>query len=327
MKKCWLGIDCGSVSIKLALIDENKKLIKSAYLKNQGITETLQQGLKQIYDPEIEIVGVGCTGSGRQFLSLLVGADIIKTEILAHTIATLHYYPDVQTIMDIGGEDCKIMEVKDSILTNFIMNNVCGAGTGAVIETIASRLGIPIEEVGNTALSSTERLDFPGKCGVFCQSAVVSKLNSGAKKSDILMGVVHALINNYLTLSKGIKLNPPYVFQGATAQNKAIVKALEDQLNHPVIVPKECATMGAIGIALIAQESKIEKTKFKGFEIKELSYNTLNFRCTDCPNMCEVTQLYENSKLLGCIGSRCGKWNVLEYSKSIKPQITVRLPA
>lgn len=310
--KCWLGIDCGSVSIKLALIDKNRRLINSVYLKNKGIIETVKEGLSYIYDKDYEVVGAGCTGSGRQFLSLLVGADITKTEILSHTIATLHLYPEVSTIMDIGGEDCKIIEINNGILTNFIMNNICGAGTGAVIEAIASRLDMNIEDVGDLALSSNERLDFPGKCGIFCQSAVVNKLNSGAKKNNIMMGVVRALVNNYLALAKGIRLKPPYVFQGAVAQNKAVVKALEEQLNHGVIVPKECAIMGAIGIALITQENNINQTNFKGFKIRETGYNTINFRCHDCPNNCEVIQLYEENRLLGCIGSRCGKWNHLE---------------
>lgn len=313
--KCWLGVDCGSVSIKFALINEDEEVISSLYLKNKGITETVQEGLRKIYDKSYEVVGVGCTGSGRQFLKLLLGGDVVKTEILAHTIATLHYYPDVKTIMDIGGEDCKIMEVQDGVLTNFIMNNVCGAGTGAVIEAIASRLSTSIEDVDDVALSSTQQLNFPGKCGIFCQSAVVSKLNAGAAKSDIMMGVVRALVNNYLTLARGIRLQPPYVFQGATAQNKAVVYALEEQLQHKVIVPKECAIMGAIGIALMAKEAQIEQTQFKGFRINELHYKSVNFQCQDCPNRCDVTQLYEEATLLGCVGSRCGKWNNQKYKQ------------
>ena len=243
---------------------------------------------------------------------------------MAHTIATLHFYPDVRTIMDIGGEDCKIMEINNGILTNFIMNNICGAGTGAVIETIAARLGVPIEDVGNLALSSTQKLNFPGKCGVFCQSAVVSRLNAGAAKSDIMMGVVKALTNNYLTLARGINLKPPYVFQGATAKNMALVKALEEQLNHEVIVPKQCAVMGAIGIALMAKESVVSRTNFKGFNLNEMTYKNVNFQCLDCPNNCEVTQLYEGSNLLGCVGSRCGKWNLKHYDKAHQEKIVLK---
>lgn len=307
--KCWLGIDCGSVSVKFALIDEDGKLVDSLYLRNEGITDTVQRGLNRIHGDDYEVVATGCTGSGRQFLRIILGADVVKTEILAHTIATLHYYPDARTIMDIGGEDCKIMEIRDGVLTGFIMNNVCGAGTGAVIEAIASRLGIRIEDVGDLALGSTQSLDFPGKCGIFCQSAVVSRLNAGAAKSDIMMGVVRALINNYLTLARGIRLSPPYVFQGATARNRAIVQALEEQLQHDVIVPPQCAVMGAIGIALMARESDVAGTRFRGFHLDALPHRSMSFRCDECPNQCEVTQLYEGEKLLGGVGSRCGKWD------------------
>lgn len=313
--KCWLGIDCGSVSVKLALIDKDDKLIDSIYLKNRGITETVQKGLVSLNNSNYDVQGVCVTGSGRQFLSLLVGADLIKTEILAHTIATMKYYPEVQTIMDIGGEDCKIMEVEDGVLTNFIMNNICGAGTGAMIESIASRLEIPIEEVGDLALTSKNRLDFPGKCGIFCQSAVVSKLNSGARKNDIMRGVIRALTSNYLTLARGIRLNPPYVFQGATAQNKAVVKSLEEELGHEVTVPEHCALMGAIGCAMMVKEAEIQKTRFKGFNVSTSEYKSRSFKCDDCPNLCEITQLYDGNRFIGGVGSRCGKWDDNKFEK------------
>ena len=323
--KSWLGIDVGSVSIKLALINEKDELVDSIYLRNQGIIETIRDGFDKINVGNYDIKGVGCTGSGRFFTSLLLNADIVKTEILAHTIATLYYYPNVKTIFDIGGEDSKIMTVEDGMLSNFIMNSICGGGTGAMIEAIASRLGISIEEVGDLALSSKERLDFPGKCGIFCQSAVVNKLNSGAEKNNIMMGVVRALVNNYLSMAKGIVLGPPYVFQGATAQNIAIVKALEEQLNHKVIVPEQCAIMGAIGIALLTKECNIQKTKFNNN--LNLNCETYNFRCFDCPNHCEVTQLYNENKLVGCVGSRCGKWNyqAKDDKLSSKKQIIEKL--
>ena len=305
--QCWLGVDCGSVSVKLALIDKNNKIVDDIYLRNTGLIETIKRGLQTLNNRDIEIKGVCCTGSGRYFAKLLLGGDIVKTEILAHTIATLDHFPNVRTIMDIGGEDCKIMEIRDGVLSNFIMNNLCGAGTGAVIETISARLGVQIKDFGELALQSTQRLDLPGKCGIFCQSAVVTKLNSGADKKDIMMGVARALVNNYLSLAKGISLRPPYVFQGATALNKSIKKALEDELGHEVIVPDKCAVMGAVGAAILSKE--VEITNFAGFNIIEADYKTNNFKCKDCSNQCEVTQIYKDKNLAGSIGSRCGKWD------------------
>ena len=207
------------------------------------------------------------------------------------------------------------MMVEDGVLNNFSMNNICAGGTGAMIEAIASRMGIAIEDVGELALQSENILELPGKCGIFCQSAVVSKLNTGVNKSDILMGVCRALIRNYLTICKGNKLDPPYVFQGATAQNKALVRALEEELSHPVIKPEQCAFMGAIGIAMMAMEEEPEKTKFKGFDaIVRASYNVHNFQCVDCANRCEVIQVYQSEKLAGSIGSRCYKWDNINLS-------------
>jgi len=197
----------------------------------------------------------------------------------------------------------------NSYIANFLAVHNCGAGTGAVIDSIASRLGIKTEDVGDLALKHKTRLNFPGKCGIFATSAVVSRLNSGADKSDILMGVCRGLINNYLTLAKNIKLDPPYVFQGATAKNKALIKILEEELKEKVTVPENCELMGAIGIAMLVKDEKIEKTSFRGFDISKQEFKTKNFLCGDCSNNCEVTQIMENGNVLGAIGSRCGKWN------------------
>ncbi len=317
--KAYLGIDCGSVSIKIVCIDKDNKILSSVYLRNKGLIETIKLGLKKI-KKNVKIQAVGVTGSGREFTRILVGADLVKTEILAHSIATLTYYPDVKTIFDIGGEDCKIITIDDGIMSNFVMNNICGAGTGAVIDSIASRLGIKTEDVGDIALKYKTRLNFPGKCGIFATSAVVSRLNSGADKSDILMGVCRGLINNYLTLAKNINLEPPYVFQGATAKNKALIKVLEDELKGKVTVPKNCELMGAIGIAMLVRDEKIKKTKFRGFDISKQNFKPNNFLCGDCANNCEVTQIIESGKVLGAIGSRCGKWNkqLRKINKEIK---------
>lgn len=305
--KNYLGIDCGSVSIKLVCIDENNNVLSKVYLRNNGLIETLKKGLKEIKN--VRVCGVGVTGSGREFTKILVGADLVKTEILAHSIATLTYYPDVKTIFDIGGEDCKIITVNNGMMNNFVMNNICGAGTGAVIDSIASRLGIKTEDVGDIALKSKTRLNFPGKCGIFATSAVVSRLNSGANKSDILMGVCRGLINTYLTLAKNVNLEPPFIFQGATAKNKGLVKALEEELKEKVVVPDGCEMMGAIGIAMLVKDEKIEKSNFRGFEVSEQDFKPKNFLCNDCSNNCEVTQIIENGIVLGAIGSRCGKWD------------------
>ena len=316
----WLGVDCGSVGIKLALVNSDKEVVSSTYLRNSGISETLQNGLEEMSIEDYNVRGCGTTGSGRNFASVLVGADEVKPEILAHSIGTLNFYPEVRTIMDIGGEDCKIISVRNGNMKDFEMNAVCGAGTGAVIDSIANRLGVRIEDVGELALSSREVLDFPGKCGVFAQSSVVSRLNAGCEKSDILMGVVRALVSNYLMLGRRVSLEPPFVYQGATSRNTAIVHALEEELGNEVTVPEHASIMGAIGMALYVKEKVNGSTEFKGHNFDERDISLRTKRTDGCENRCEMTYFYEAKKLIGCIGNRCDEC----IPKSLRQKIMVK---
>jgi len=309
----YLGIDVGSVSVKMALIDESNNLVDKVYLRNRGVLETVPKALEQIATDEYKIAGAGVTGSGRKFVQYLVNADIVKAETLAHIRATLHYYPDARTIMDIGGEDCKLLLANNGVLYDFSLNNICGAGTGSVLDSIAARMGIPVEEIGELALSHQNKMEFPGKCGVFAQSSVVSRLNAGAKKSDILMGVIRGLVRNYLTLAKGKMLHPPFVYQGATAKNIAIVKALEEALGSEIIIPEHPEIMGAIGIALIAKECSNGPSSFRGFRVKNEKFEAETYTANGCGNHCEITVLYRALRkggkrvAIGSIGNGCDK--------------------
>lgn len=304
----YLGIDVGSVSVKFALL-RGDELVGKAYLKNEGLIATVQDGLKQL--PKVKVSGVGVTGSGKEFVKALVGADYTNTEIMAHVVASLKEYPDVRTILDIGGEDSKLMLVKDALLAGFQMNRDCGGGTGSMIETIAARLGVKVEDVGEIALQSKDPAVLPGKCGIFCQSAAVSQLSKGRPTGDILKGVCEALVGNYLAvLAKGKKLVPPIVFQGAVAQNQAIVKCFEDALGYQVVVPENCSYMGAIGIAILTEENMNGRaTKFRGDAILESNHRTEIVHCQDCENNCELLKLYCDGQLLSVSGSRCEKHN------------------
>lgn len=306
----YLGIDCGSVSIKLALIQDGRTQSK-VYLRNSGLIPTIKAGLKHL--PQADIAGVGITGSGKEFVAKLVGADYLDSEIISHVTATQKEYPNVATILDIGGEDSKLMLVKDGVLSGFQMNKDCGGGTGSMIETIAARLGVKIEDVGSIALESKSAANLPGKCGIFCQSAAVSELSKGRPVKDILLGVCRALVGNYLgVLAKGKKLHKPIVFQGATALNKALVKCFKDELGSPILVPQDCSYMGAIGIAELTRESMNgQPTKFRGIEsIINADYKTEISYCQDCENHCELLSLYMNGELVGRSGSRCEKNNL-----------------
>ena len=304
----YLGVDVGSVSIKFALL-AGDKLIAKVYLRNRGLISTAQEGLRQM--PKVKISGVGITGSGKEFVKSMIGGDYIDSEILSHMVATLKEWPDVKVIVDIGGEDSKLSIIKNGVLSDFQMNKACAGGTGSMIEAIATRLGVRIEDIGKVSLKSKSPAILAGKCGIFCMSDAVSQLSKGRPVEDILMGVCKALVGNYLaTLAKGKKLQPPIVFQGATALNKALVKCLEDALGYQVLVPENCSYMGAIGIALLTEESMNgQPTKFRGEAILESNHRTEIAHCDGCENNCELLKLYCGDELLGVSGSRCGEHN------------------
>lgn len=305
--KHYLGIDCGSVSVKGVVIDENKKIIKSYYIKNMGLINTIKDVISNLKVVD-KISKVGITGSGKDFISIIIGGDILESEIISHFVATLTLYPNVKTIFDIGGEDSKLIVVNNGNLTTFQMNRDCGGGTGAMIESIANRMNISLEDIGETALKSKIKVLIPSKCGIFAQSAVVSKLNKGVSKEDILMGVCRGLVGNYFTmLAKGIKLAPPFVFQGATAKNKALVKSFEEELHTKIIVPDQPHLMGAYGVALLSLEDKADGTKFKGFDIKDKEFKTETYYGNGCTNKCEISQIFDGDELMGHIGNRCDK--------------------
>lgn len=305
-EKQYLGLDIGSISIKAVILNYKKEIIDSIYIRNVGLVDSIEKIFSKLKVKNIGAVGI--TGSGKEFINILVGGDIIESEIIAHTIATQHFHSDAHTIFDIGGEDCKLMTLRDGTIQYFNMNRDCGGGTGAMLESIAQRMNIETKGIGESALRSEVELILPSKCGIFCQSAVVAKLNKGFAKEDIMMGVCRGVASNFLTmLAKGIKLEPPIVLQGATAQNEALVKCFEKELQEKIIVPTNCHLMGAIGMAILAKEyieNNNYKTKFKGIIS---NYETKSQIAEGCSNRCEITYIYQNGKKIGCLGNRCEK--------------------
>lgn len=312
--KGYLGIDVGSVSTDLAVIDEEGKVLCYQY----GLTHgqpilAVQKGLKEIKTrlPEgVEIVGVGTTGSARQLAGVLVGADVIKNEITAHAVASVHFYPEVRTVLEIGGQDSKIIIIRNGLVIDFGMNTVCAAGTGSFLDQQALRLNIPIEAFGEYALRSESPVRIAGRCTVFAESDMIHKQQMGCHLSDIIAGLCEALVRNYLNnVAKGKEIRSPILFQGGVAANQGIKKAFEKELGTQIIVPPYYHVMGAIGAALLAKE-KMDggHTQFKGFEVSELDCRTENFVCKDCENRCEVVQFIMESRTIAYWGDRCGKW-------------------
>ena len=316
--QAFLGIDVGSVSTNLVIQDVAGQVITSLYLRTKGRpVETIQTGLQKIAQqmPEnIQINAVGTTGSGRYLAGVMVGADVVKNEITAHAVAASHFVPQVQTILEIGGQDSKIIIIRDGIVTDFAMNTVCAAGTGSFLDQQASRLGIPITEFGDLALQSLNSIRIAGRCTVFAESDMIHKQQMGHTLPDIINGLCEALVRNYLNnIGKGKEILAPVIFQGGVAANIGIKRAFEKALDTEILVPEHHDVMGAIGAAMLAKEELqiVHKTtSFKGFSISGLTYHTSSFDCNGCPNNCEIAQIYEEDRVIGRWGARCPKWDI-----------------
>lgn len=314
--QAFLGLDVGSVSTNIAVLNMQDQIIDNLYIRTQGRPiDAVQSGLRQIKErnPELTIEGVGTTGSGRQLAGIVVGADSIKNEITAHAVAAIHIVPDVQTVIEIGGQDSKLIIIRNGIVTDFTMNTVCAAGTGSFLDQQAARLNIPIEAFGERAIESSASVRVAGRCAVFAESDMIHKQQTGHQIPDILNGLCQALVRNFLNnLGKGKEIKGPIIFQGGVAANKGMKRAFEESLNCSVIVPPYHNVMGAIGAALLAKEqmAKLEQaTVFHGFDIVDFTYTPRSFECDGCPNICEVIELKTNDQITAMWGDCCGKWS------------------
>jgi len=313
----YLWVDVGSISTKGVILDQDYKVIATTYLRTQGrpieaIKELLNSLAKQV-DSKIRIFGAGTTGSARRLAGVMLQADIVKNEIIAHAIAASHFYPGVRTVIEIGGQDSKIIILRDGIPVDFAMNTVCAAGTGSFLDHQATRLGIPIEEFGKKALLAKNRVNIAGRCTVFAESDMIHKAQLGIATEDIISGLCDAIVRNYMNaVAKGKEIKPLILFQGGVAANIGVRKAFERALQQEIIVPQHFLVMGAIGAAILAREQTEGKvSKFAGFEIATLDFQSRAFECEGCPNRCEVVETLKEGIVIDRYGDRCGKWSEL----------------
>lgn len=306
---CYLGIDIGSISTKGVIIDDDNNIICSLYSWTEGnpveAVKKLIDKLKSELPKEYIIKGIGTTGSARKLIGLMLDANVVKNEITAHAIGTLSIHPDVKTILEIGGQDSKIILVDQGIVVDYAMNTLCAAGTGAFLSSQAKRLNIPIEEFGNLALKSQNPTKIAARCTVFAESDLVHKAQMGYSKQDIVAGLCKSIVLNYLNnVGKGKKIRGPIVFQGGVSKNVGVVKYFKEILGEEVIVDENGHLMGAIGIAILSRNKKVEKVY--SLEMNNISFKTSGIECNKCPNNCELLKIYKNNQLIETIGSMCG---------------------
>ena len=241
MKDCYLGVDIGSISTKGVIIDDNNNIITKAYIWTEGnptnAVKKLLELLKKDLPQNCQIKGIGTTGSARKLIGLMLKASVVKNEITAHAIGTLTFYPKIRTILEIGGQDSKIILIKNGIITNYAMNTLCAAGTGSFLSSQAKRLGIDVEEFGDYALKSKNPVKIAARCTVFAESDLVHKAQVGYPKEDIIAGLCKSVVLNYLNnVGKGKKISSPIIFQGGVSKNKGVVKYFKEILGADIIV-------------------------------------------------------------------------------------------
>jgi predicted CoA-substrate-specific enzyme activase len=303
--RAYLGIDVGSVSTNLAVLADDGQLLHEIYLRTVGRPiEVVHQGLQEIQGllgERIQIAGVGTTGSGRELIGELVGADSVNDEITAHKtgamfVSTTLVGSPVDTIFEIGGQDSKFISIDNGVVVDFAMNEACAAGTGSFLEEQAEMMGIQIkEEFSRLALSSPSPARLGERCTVFMERDVTTCMQNGSEKHDLAAGLAYSIALNYLNrVVRGRKIGKVIYFQGGTAYNDAVAAAFSQILGQQIIVPPHNGVIGAIGEALIAREwarNTSQPSKFRGYDLDRTTFQTREFVCKACSNYCDMKEI------------------------------------
>ena len=252
----------------------------------------------------------------------MLGADVVKNEITSQAVAAMHFYPDVRTIFEIGGQDSKIILINNGMIVDFAMNTVCAAGTGSFLDHQSERMGIPIERFGELALTAKNNVRISGRCTVFAESDMISKQQFGHTPAEIINGLCEALVRNYLNnLGRGKKLEPPFLFQGGVANNKGIIAAFEKELGEKITVPEHHNVMGAIGVGILTKEYMEKErinTQFRGFSVGNVDFKPRSFACSDCAKACEVVKIEIDDEVVAYLNDKCSKYtnSILSSNKN-----------
>jgi len=343
----FLGIDVGSVSTNLVLIDDDGSVVYEIYTRTRGrpievVSEALLE-IRNAVGDRVRIRAVGSTGSGRELIGELVGADTINDEITCHKTGAsfigrklIDRVPD--TIFEIGGQDSKYISLAEGVVVDFTMNDACAAGTGSFLEERAEELGISIkDEFAERALASNAPIRLGERCTVFMEHDVTNYMQRGADKGDLVAGLAYSIVYNYINrVVRGRKIGDSIFFQGGTAYNDAVAAAFASILDKEIIVPPHNGVVGAIGAALLAHEkmaatptpatgdvqgggryvsaaSRRRQTRFRGYDMSQVDYTLREFTCHGCSNHCSIQEFtVENEKTYW--GDKCSE----RFRKSAK---------
>ncbi len=328
---CYLGVDAGSTTTKTALISEDGKLLYSFYSNNNGSPlATSLESIKEIYSllpPEAHIVSSCSTGYGEALVKSALMLDEGEVETIAHYTAAAFFDPDVDCILDIGGQDMKCIRIKNQTVDSVQLNEACSSGCGSFIETFAKSLNYSVEDFAKEALFAQHPIDLGTRCTVFMNSKVKQAQKEGATVADISAGLAYSVIKN--ALFKVIKLSDPaqlgkhIVVQGGTFYNDAVLRSFEMISEREAVRPDIAGIMGAFGAALIAKERYEGKpsTMLSIDEINNLEFSTKLARCGRCTNNCLLTINHFSGNRQFITGNRCERAFGEEKNKEQIPNL------
>ncbi len=333
---CFLGIDAGSTTSKLVLIDENANLLYSSYKNNEGKPlQTVIGMLKELYDvlPKKAVIRyAGSTGYGEKLMQTALNLEIGEIETIAHYTAAKKFMPNATSIVDIGGQDMKYIKIKNGAVDNIMLNEACSSGCGSFIETFAKSLNLSIEEFVEEAIKSNRPVDLGSRCTVFMNSKIKQAQKEGYSVGDISAGLSYSVIKNAIQKVMKIRdvetLGDAIVVQGGTFYNDAVLRAFELIVGKEVIRPDIAGLMGAYGIACLAKEEfdmnndkKYESRVTKNEELDNLQVTVVHTRCHGCENHCLLTINEFSSGKRFISGNRCERGAGIEKSKAQIPNL------
>ncbi len=315
--KTFIGIDAGSTTVKAVVTAKDGTLLYSEYLSNSGNPVPIVKSfLEHVYEisPDIRIAGAAVTGYGEEIIKNAFGVDIGVVETIAHLTAAKSFMPDVEFIIDIGGQDIKCFKIRNGAIDNIFLNEACSSGCGSFLQTFANALGYSSEEFAKLGLLAKQPVDLGSRCTVFMNSSVKQAQKDGATIEDISAGLCLSVVKNALykviRVANPSELGKKIVVQGGTFLNTAVLRAFEQEMGTNVIRPEISGLMGAYGAALYAMQktgSKSRSTILTSDQLKAFRHEIRSINCGGCSNNCRLTVNTFNDGRKFIAGNRCEK--------------------
>lgn len=311
----YLGIDAGSTTVKAVVTDENANILCSEYLPNGGNpVPIIKEFLQKLYEkyPDIRIEASAVTGYGEEMIMNAFGVDFGIVETIAHFTAAKKFQPDVDFIIDIGGQDIKCFQIRNNAIDNIFLNEACSSGCGSFLQTFAGALGYKIDEFARLGLFADKPVDLGSRCTVFMNSSVKQAQKDGATIENISAGLSISVVKNALykviRAASAKQLGEHIVVQGGTFLNNAVLRAFEQEIGHDVVRPEMAGIMGAYGAALYAQENSTGKSTILDAEgLSRFKHEITMTTCNGCNNHCKLTiNTFDNGRRF-ISGNRCDK--------------------